>query len=718
MALGGVCHEYLKKDTIMRDVYSPSQGGAVSNVIKIEQGGHGKNTAKDAREALQVYGTEDIGAPNGLIPLKNGVIPTGLLNPALVSSDGLYGPTTVGVDSKVLYKINNFDSFKDYSLKAQRGHVVLTEEGVVYNSPSIVGTDVISFGGKDYQIQISISSPSIQILNYVVSKSETSEEHTFGFTVVLNSILETGDLSFIYKFKDQSGNILYETTGEFSGSPEVTVPSKYISPEGSNCDIYIRQGDSLVAVDSIFITREEGQGQVWIQRYEYQASAAHFLRSVGSITFSEDGNVLVFSSFPYTCGTTLYKTDREICIYRFSESAKCYVRVTSLTKDSRNGYYGTFALHPNGEYLIVGDSDSRPTGISDGVTGYNPNPQKADIYRINENDVTLLSSTTSWTTGVVVHPMASYIWLGDNGNFCIASGEESIGGVKYDPPLRFYSGGFTGTPVLKSTVELASVLGGTYGVRRNLFYRTGYVNDDTSKVADFVSDSGKNSWFYDKVLKRLYINGDRFSGHYMATVRDTQAIQFACVCLDVNDDGTATLFRSFTEKGSAAAFAFTEGISVRSDGLFVIGNAIIGGQWNNAGFGGTRNIISQLLSLYRWDAELKLVKRYDLPTISGGVIRNSSWTKVLKYQEDTGKFYFIAYDYLNFSLKICSFKLVGDTIDGFEILKTIDNSSGNRNPDIPNPILYPYNVSVDINTAKRIMAVAGLSEKSMDIFKY
>lgn len=723
MALGGVCHEYLKKDTIMRDVYSPSQGGAVSNVIKIEQGGHGKNTAKDAREALQVYGTEDIGAPNGLIPLKNGVIPTGLLNPALVSSDGLYGPTTVGVDSKVLYKINNFDSFKDYSLKAQRGHAVLTEEGVVYSSPSEPCMDIISFQGNIYNVEVLEERSFLNIESYNIQ--ENGEYWDLTFQVTLHGAIPQSSYRLsIYT----EGTLTHTSMSSVTGTPSFRILRGDISTYGSLAVLDVIKDSIVTTSDKIDVIRPNLRiKNGWIQRIQTIPKNKQPRTTPGSVSFARNGKFLAYNSI----GLSGWVREPGSVTVSVRNDEGIYVPKTVFGITSRSSYYGAMSISPDGEKIALGDCDS-PTMESSSV-GH------LDIYKLDsEGNATLYRSFGPFPQNIIdpskadssvslVNPNNVINWNVTGTNLFAGANSAHAGSLELGNPI-FWTYDYSESNIT-ANISYTSM----YGVNRKYSeWRSGLAYSPCP-ITPLIQNAGKYNIASseDGSLFVIISPGRKFSGENPTFENGKSYGEILYMCK--NSSGI------FTNIYSVSAYP---GNNVYpGNWIFGIGTAVIGTRqymlgvfpqsltepFINHGNIGPGIIAKTELICYSYTSpstiglsnSIVATQGYNIHTLTNGIIPNNSRLTLFKINHAKKCLYIFAFDPETKHAYVvrCQLDDVGLPKDWDVLLDVSYNKT--ESGSIPEPEgRVNYFPSVDINEDDRLIAIAVLGTFYIDIFKY
>lgn len=184
-----------------RDVFSPSNGSQVSTVFLIEQGGHGGTTSQQARDNLQVFGTDEIGQPNGLAPLVNSQIPEIHMDSQVTGMAGIIGPTTVSKNSMVEYGFVSYDSFRSIPCSAQRGTVEISDGKLIYTAPATTGSDVIIVGNRNFPITVADSLPAA-VIDSILIKDSGSGSFLISMDVTLKGMGEnvpTGWIIDVYK---------------------------------------------------------------------------------------------------------------------------------------------------------------------------------------------------------------------------------------------------------------------------------------------------------------------------------------------------------------------------------------------------------------------------------------------------------------------------------------------------------------------------------------
>lgn len=710
----------------MRDVYSPSHGGTVSNIIKIEQGGHGGTTVKEARDNLQVYGLEDIGKPNGLVPLKNGSIPSELLNPALVSSDGIYGPQAVPINSKTTYKINNFDSFKDYKASATHGTISLTEEGLEYNSPSEETTDVISFAGKLYQIDVVENIPEIKVESVMVSDSGTGDYLVNFKTILSGAIAENASKITIkiYSHKSFFGTRTIPYNAE--GNQEFSIPRGWINTYGSKAELFLIDTlDSVSATTEVELIRpNDRKKNLWVQRLNInETRTPSLLNGAANIHFSPSGDRLIVTS-RYACGGTTYpgQTPNDLTLWKLEDGV--FNKKLTLTQSPRGTMISAVTVSADFSKLVISDNDYYSGPIDDSVP-------YLYFYRIDGESLVNYSSLSVRTiygdrlshhAGSVLKFIGdgSHLYIGDIQTGYSLAVQSNVSRILNTPGYSAATENMTYMPPYECmertypAVPLSTYMfpdGTLYG-NSPLSISGGKINIDSTPDGEF-----------------LVVNSPRFAKSFNPTWTDNMGL------LEVykrESNGTYVLFVANWVMNNSNVPVESQGTN--GDGIAVFSNFIvrpfIGRDGESdlepfKGNGASKRNGTLWLEAYRFsegqaNEDTIATGVLIVPSFEGEISKNS-WITVVGKSRTEMKVFYTLYNYLNHDLYVCAVKLnqEGQFYDPEILLKT--NYSGSSEDgvtlDIEN-FNNPSSMQVEVNEEARLIAVACRNKYHLDIFKY
>lgn len=709
----------------MRDVYSPSHGGTVSNIIKIEQGGHGGITAKEARDNLQVYGLEDIGKPNGLVPLKNGSIPSELLNPALVSSDGIYGPDSVAVNTKTLYKVNNRDSFTDYKASCLHGSIEVTDEGLLYSSPSFQTTDTIEFSGKKYHINVSESSPRMNIESILV-KEQDHDDFEIDIRLILSGIDSHSIGNFrldIFAYDRFVGTRLSAYKDESAAA--FIIPKGWINTFGSDAELSLFDNNqTLIAKQKLFITRPSSlKKNLWVQRINIDSTNTNNNFTSGScIHFSEDGKRLIalsrfLSGGSYSPG----QSPSELSLWELEDGV--FQKKDSVTQTPRGGKIGTVSVSKDFTKLMVGDVDFATAEL--GTVPY------IYCYSISGNKILNTASMNlleEYPQGKTNHVGSIIKYIGSGSHIYVADIQtgfdafsKNVVKVLNNPSASEITNNFTYIPNFQSTMRTYPAV--TLSSKATEFPATElYPVNALSHSGGKINIDGTDDGSY------FFVNSPRRSEVPSPTWTDDMGIM---ELFKRDSNGTYSFVKAgWTMRNSEVP---VENHGTTGDGIACFSNAVVRpwiGRKDSTdidpfkGQGCSRENGRLFLEVYYFE------NGFEQPNIMGELLRldvhypeipRTCWVTVVGKNYNERKVFFVCYNYVNDDLYVCSVRLTEQAVfHDFEILlKT--NYSGNSDYGVTlDNVRFdnPRNLEVEVNEAQRLIAVSCKNKHYLDIFKY
>ncbi len=134
---------------------NPSAGGKLYGPFQIGEGGHGKQTPREACEALGAFPRFDIGLGLNPIPLdSNGKIPVHYWGNIKLIEAGLDGPSVLNAGALGCYFLTTYDNFTTYEVTASKGEVRRDGRIIYFRAPLEAGEVSFFVDAREYTIQV------------------------------------------------------------------------------------------------------------------------------------------------------------------------------------------------------------------------------------------------------------------------------------------------------------------------------------------------------------------------------------------------------------------------------------------------------------------------------------------------------------------------------------------------------------------------------------
>lgn len=169
---------------------NPSAGGKLYGPFQIGEGGHGKQTPKDACLALGAFSRFDVGQGLNPIPLDaDGKIPASYWGNIKLIEAGLDGPSALNAGSLGVYFITTFDNFTTYDVSAPKGDIRRDGRVIYFRAPLEAGEVSFFVDAREYKVTVLgdvFQKPTI------LSPVNDFEDGTTSITVVSSMAITQG----------------------------------------------------------------------------------------------------------------------------------------------------------------------------------------------------------------------------------------------------------------------------------------------------------------------------------------------------------------------------------------------------------------------------------------------------------------------------------------------------------------------------------------------
>jgi hypothetical protein len=133
-------------------------------VLPVDLGGTGADNVVAAIQNLTGVAANEVGQPEGPVPLVSNLIPISYFEDNALGSVALIGPNSIPVNYTSVFTINNYDFKITYTVSVNAGSVTRVDDKIYWTAPSTTGNRNLTVNGKVYAITVTSAKPARPVI--------------------------------------------------------------------------------------------------------------------------------------------------------------------------------------------------------------------------------------------------------------------------------------------------------------------------------------------------------------------------------------------------------------------------------------------------------------------------------------------------------------------------------------------------------------------------